>query len=159
MMETLWQMMDAQTVSSTAGINVMRETPLQMTSVKKSAETALTSKTMNVTMETTTREMAALNSAKLSLAGTVQEVEGSAPRLARSSQWTSAWSSAGMVETLECMNVMTGITKTGMGVMKTVELNGVGSATMEAQFKKIHVLRNAGMGWTFSNTLVMTGTY
>lgn len=64
-----------------------------------------------------------------------------------------------MVETLECMNVMTGITKTGMGVMKTVELNGVGSATMVARFKKIHVLRNAGMGWTFSNTLVMTGTY
>lgn len=86
MMETLWQMMDAQTVSSTAGINVMRETPLQMTSVKKSAETALTSKTMNVTMETTTREMAAPNSAKLSLAGTAQGVEGSAPRLARSSQ-------------------------------------------------------------------------
>ena len=151
--------MDAQTVSLIVDINVMKVTPSPTTSVKKFAETALTSKTMNVTMEITTREMVAPNSVKLSLAGTAQEGEALAPRLARSSQWTSAWSFAGMVETLECTNAMTGITKTGMGVMKTVELNGVGSATMGARFKKIHVLRNVGMGWTFSNTLVMTGTY
>lgn len=124
--------------------------------VKRFVETDLISRTMNVTMETITAGMDVLNYVELNQDGIVLEEEGLDHLLAQFSLLTFVWSFAEMEETLECMNVMMGTTKMETDVMKTVELNGAGNATMEVQFKKTPVLKNVEMDLISFNILVMT---